>query len=136
MPLSNQPTSRSVLTQPCVLASPPGQPEKLQQHQRIWRRLKVSRSRVSGSLKNKITPGKGSRFPLASYVLNPPGTRPKLLIASSNKDVTTPMKGEPGKQSVFRRAWADMSDSDSSEEETVVCEQLPPLPQVASSSGR
>ena len=53
-----------------------------------------------------------------------------------NKDVTTPMKGESGKQSVFRRAWADMSDSDSSEEEPVACELPPLLPQVASSSGR
>ena len=72
MPLSGQQPSRSVLNQPCVLASPPGQPEKFPQHQRTWCRLTVSRSRISGSLKNKIIPGKGSRFPLASYILNPP----------------------------------------------------------------
>ena len=88
------------------------------------------------SFKSETTPGQGSRFPLASYVLNPPGTRPKPLIAPSSEAVTTPMKGEPGKQSVFRRAWADMSDSDSSEEEPAPCE-LPPLPpQAESSSGR
>ena len=136
MPLSSQQTPRSVLTQPCVLASPPSQPEKRLQHQRTWCRLKVSRSRISGSLKNEFTPVKGPRFPLSSYVLNPPGTRPKPLIASSNKDVATPIKSEPGKQSVFRKAWADVSDSDSSEEEPVVCELPPLLSQVESSSGR
>ena len=139
MPLSSQSsqqTSRSVLTQPCVLASPPGQPEKRLQRPRTWCRLKVSRSRISGSLKNEFTPVKGGRFPLSSYVSNPPGTRPKPLIASSNKDVTTPIKSKPGKQSVFRKAWADMSDSDSSEEEPVACELPPLLSQVESSSGR
>ena len=36
MPSSGQQRSRSVLNQPCVLASSPGQPEKLLQHQRTW----------------------------------------------------------------------------------------------------
>ena len=128
VPLSSQPPPCSVLNQPCVFASP-GPPEKVPQRQRTWGRLRVSRSCITGHLKSETRPDK-----VGVICFEPPWNATKT--APSHKDVTTPMKGEPGKQSVFRRAWADMSDSDSSEEATVACE-LPPLPpQFESSSGR
>ena len=133
VPLSSQQPSRSVMHQPCVLARPQGQTENFPQHQKTWCRLKVSRSRISGSLKSKITPGKGGHFPLASYVLNPPGTRPKPATTFPHKDLISPIKDGLWKPSVFRRAWADMSDS--SEEEPLTCE-MPPPPEAASNSGR
>ena len=79
-------------------------------------------------------PKSASRFPQSSYVLNPPGTRPKPATTFPNKDFTIPIKDGSWKQSVFRRAWADMSDS--SEEESLACEMPPLLPEAASSSDR
>ena len=109
VPLPSQQSSRSVLNQPYALASPPGQPEK------TWCHLRVSRSHISGSLQKEITPGKGSRFPLASYILNPQGTRVKSAVPHP-ENVSGTIRGELIKQSVFRRAWADMSDSPEEEE--------------------
>ena len=133
IPLSTQQTSRSALAQPCVFASPPGQPENCLQHQGTWCYLKVSRSRVSGTLKSEITPGKGSLFPLSSYVSNPPGTRPKPATARPDRNVISPVKDGSWKPSVFKRAWADMSDSS---EEELLTSEMPPPPEATSNSGR
>ena len=99
--------SRSVQSQPYVLAGSRGQP---------------------GRSRDQTEPGKGSSFPLTSYIWNPPGTRPKPVVTSPNKDLTIPIKGESWKQSVFRRAWADMSDT--SDEEPGALEQLQPAVQA------
>ena len=79
-------------------------------------------------------PKSASRFPKSSYVLNPPGTRLKPATTFPNKDFKCPVKEGSWKPSVFRKAWADMSDS--SEEEPLACEMPPPLPEAGPSSGR
>ena len=78
-----------------------------------------------------------SRFPKSSYVLNPPGTRLKPATAFPNKDFRCPVKEGSWKPSVFRRAWADTSDSsEEEEEEPLACEMPPPRLEAGPNSDR
>ena len=130
-------SARGVHEQPCVYARPTTRSVNFWgsgQSMKTLKRLIDS----GGNVRRPAAPvglESASRFPKTSYVLNPPGTRPKPSVAITPKDVSGTIKGELIKQSVFRRAWADMSDSESSEEEPVVCDPPPVLPQGAPSSG-
>ena len=133
--MCDRPT-RSVNEQPCTYARPTAKP--MQCLPRGWYKTTIKRDATpkapSIKLGAKWGTGGAAKFPRSSYVVNPPGTRPKSSMALRPKDVVASIQPELWGSSGFRRAWADMSDS--SEEELVACELPQLLPQAASSPGR
>ena len=111
--------ARSVNEQPCAYARPAVMPKQCVPHR--WYRVAVRKNATSTAPSIKVGAKWGTegaaKFPRSSYVTNPPGTRPKSSVTLASKDVSGTIKGELIKQSVFRRAWADMSDSSQEEED-------------------
>ena len=112
--INNDRSGRGVHEQPCVYARQavnvlvPGRHARTLKHDP---KSKIKLSKPAVPLQPKCT----SRYPSSSYSVNPPGTRIKSVVTHP-EDVAGTIKGELVKQSVFRRAWADMSDSSDGEE--------------------
>ena len=119
--------ARRVREQPCVYGAPTARSVNFWGSGQSMKTLKDGI--ISGEHARRPTipagPQSASRFPKSSYVFNPQGTRLKPA-ALPNKDFRCPVKEGSWKPSVFRRAWADMSDS-SEEGESLAGEMSPQL---------
>ena len=135
---SKESSARRVHEQPCVYAIPTAKSGNFRGSGQSAKTLKCDIISGGNSRRPAIPAGPkiASRFPKSSYVLNPPGTRLKPATAFPNKDFRCPVKEGSWKPSVFRRAWADMSDSSEEEEEPLACEMPPPPLKAGPNSDR